>query len=126
MNSLDQFAKQSYLSLETKRKNGTAIATPVWFFQDVQTPNTFYVHTTVETGKVKRIRNNGSVRIMPCGQRGEPKGEWVDAKAIVLPEADGQRIDKLMLSKYGLMWRVFNLVGRLRRNQTVKIKIVAG
>jgi len=34
MNSLEQFSKKKYLSLETFRKNGKSVRTPVWFVPD--------------------------------------------------------------------------------------------
>lgn len=67
-----QFKSHKFLNLETVRKSGVTVATPVWF---VEHDGKFYVRTVSDAGKVKRIRNNGQVRIMPCGQRGEPKGE---------------------------------------------------
>ena len=54
------FAGQKYLSLETVRKNGTAVRTPVWFAGEppAGTPATLYFYTIADTGKMKRIRNN--------------------------------------------------------------------
>jgi len=118
-----QFDKQDFLSLETRRKDGTHVATPVWFAPSGGQGQVFYVHTQADSGKVKRIRNNGNVRIMPCGRRGQPLGDWVSATAVILPQADGSRIDTLMQHKYGLMWRLFGLFGMLRHNRMVKIKI---
>ena len=34
MSSLDAFARQQYLNLETFRKSGVPVRTPVWFTQD--------------------------------------------------------------------------------------------
>ena len=62
MKSLDQFQKQKYLNLETFRKSGESMRTPVWFVQDGES---LYVHTVANSGKVKRIRNNGRVNIAP-------------------------------------------------------------
>ena len=73
-----QFKSHKFLNLETVRKCGVTVATPVWF---VEHDGKFYVRTVSDAGKVKRIRNNGQVRIMPCGQRGEPKGDWIKATA---------------------------------------------
>lgn len=120
MSGLEQFKNQSYLSLETYRKTGAALQTPVWFVQD---GDMFYVHTQARTGKVKRIRNNGSVRVAPCDQRGGIKGDWVVATASVVPEAGVERINKLMASKYGLMWTLFGWATKLRNIETVKLAI---
>ncbi|WKT57944.1 PPOX class F420-dependent oxidoreductase [Candidatus Nitrosotenuis chungbukensis] len=67
----DSLLDQKYINLETYRKSGKPVCTPVWFVTD---NNTIYVITTKETGKVKRLQNNKNVRIAPCGFRGEPRG----------------------------------------------------
>jgi len=73
-----QFSGHEYISLETYRKAGEPVRTPVWFTID---GDRIFVVTKSGTGKVKRLRNNENVRIVPSGFRGEPKGEWVPAKA---------------------------------------------
>ena len=74
MANTDQFHNKKYLNLETYRKNGAPVLTPMWFAeQDGQ----FYVYSVAEVGKVKRIRNNARVRVAPCGVRGNIEGEWV-------------------------------------------------
>ena len=77
MSGIEQFIDQSYLNLQTYRKNGKPMPTPVWFAQDGEK---FYIRTVAGSGKVKRIHNNPKVQIMPCGQRGEPLGIWVAAQ----------------------------------------------
>jgi len=49
---------QKYISLTTFRKNGTPVATPVWFGED---GDKLYVMTRSDLGKAKRIRNNPQV-----------------------------------------------------------------
>ena len=73
-----QFDDYKYINLETYKKNGKSISTPVWF---VIENNLIFVVTRSSTGKVKRLKNNPNVRIMPCGFRGESKGEWVSGIA---------------------------------------------
>ncbi len=81
-----QFAGKRYLSLETFRKSGEAVRTPVWFAaRDLDTPKPLlYVYTVGNTGKVKRIRNNPRVRVAPCDIRGGNIGEWSDARTQIL------------------------------------------
>jgi hypothetical protein len=110
-NGLAQFDKQSYLNIETYRKSGEAVRTPVWFSQQ---NDGLYVWTSAASGKVKRIRNNSHVRIVPCTARGEPRGEWVDATATVL-DGDGDRARDMMRAKYGLTMRLFEVMGRVQR-----------
>ncbi|PYR40301.1 MAG: PPOX class F420-dependent oxidoreductase, partial [Acidobacteria bacterium] len=64
---LAPFVGQKYVSIETFKKNGQGVKTPVWF---VLHDNAFYVYTEADSWKVKRIRNNARVRVAPCGVRG--------------------------------------------------------
>src|ERR1035441_6602130 len=81
--AIGQFAQAKYLNLETFRKTGVGVRTPVWFAADPgsRSLTTFYVYTLPDSGKVKRIRNNAKVRIAPCTMRGDLRGAWVDARA---------------------------------------------
>lgn len=102
---LKQFEGQNYLNLETLRKNGQPVSTPVWFVRDGVL---LYVRTIQNSGKVKRIRRNGNVRVMPCGRAGEPLGEWVPAIAreISAPTIFA-RVRELLIEKYGAMVETF-------------------
>ena len=124
METLKQFEKQQYLNLETVRKNGLAVNTPVWFAQD---GDLLFVWTQTGAGKAKRIRNNGSVRIAPSTASGEPVGDWMPAKAQTNESPEAIRhVEKLMQKKYGVMFYVFGLLGRLRggaKYTAIKIQI---
>jgi uncharacterized protein len=76
---------QKYLSLETFRKNGVGVRTPIWFAAEKESAAAvLYIYTIGETGKVERIRNNPRVRIAPCDMRGNVTGEFVEARAEIL------------------------------------------
>ena len=115
-----QFAGQKYLNLETYRRNGRPVATPVWFAEE---HGTFYIYSLAHAGKVKRIRRNPHVRIVPCDMRGNPKGDWVDATARILDEDGAAQGHQLLNQKYGWIKRVGDVVSRLRRRQRVVIAI---
>ena len=60
-----------YLSLETYRKSGKGVRTPVWFAVEptnapASNPWKLYVYTATDSGKAKRIRQKGVVKIAPC------------------------------------------------------------
>jgi PPOX class probable F420-dependent enzyme len=119
-NSLTQFANQKYLNMETYRKTGKPVATPLWFAEE---NGTLYIYSLANAGKVKRIRNNPKVRIVPCDVRGKPKGEWVEAKARILDEPGATLGHKLLNKKYGWMKRIGDGFSRLRQRQRVVIAI---
>jgi len=101
----EQFQNQDFLNLQTFRKNGEGVATPVWFVQDGKL---FYVRTIANSAKVKRIHNNKKVKIMPCGSQGEPLGIWVNAQALESTDADTYSKMALWLAeKYGDQPRIF-------------------
>ena len=52
---LSLFLDQKYVNLETYKKDGTPVRTPVWFMID---NGIIYVMTREKTGKVKRLKNN--------------------------------------------------------------------
>ena len=104
---LSQFMNQKYLNLETFRKTGVAVKTPVWFVLAMP-DGKFYVRTAGASAKVKRIHNNSQVNIMPCGEAGEPLGDWVPARAReVTDSATADFVRGLLVEKYGDMVAYF-------------------
>ena len=57
LNYPNEIESEKYISIETYKKDGTPVQTPVWF---VVKNNLIYIVTREKTGKVKRIRNNKS------------------------------------------------------------------
>ena len=105
MKALDQFQKQKYLNLETFRRNGESMKTPVWFVQEGET---LYIRTIANSGKVKRIRNNHRVNIAPCKMDGKTAGSWVPAQAREVTGSElSATVDRLLGKKYGLLKKIF-------------------
>ncbi len=99
------FAGHKYLNLETFKKNGEGVKTPVWFVADASvsldsSDAKLYVYTIGVSGKVKRIRNNNRVRVAPCNARGGLLGEWVDARAEIVSGAEAEQGMQLLNKKY--------------------------
>lgn len=117
-NSLSKFANQRYLSIETYRKTGKPVAAPVWFAEE---NGRFYIYSRANAGKVKRLRNNPNVKIVPCDVRGKPMGEWVEAKGQILDERGATLGHKLLNEKYGWMKRIGDAVSKLGQRQKVVI-----
>jgi PPOX class probable F420-dependent enzyme len=107
MAAVDQFRKPKYLNLETFRRSGESMKTPVWF---VQEDEILYVQTMANSGKVKRIRNDETVNITPCKMDGTPTGSWVSASAREVTGAEiAKKVNCLLEKKYGLMKKMFAL-----------------
>jgi PPOX class probable F420-dependent enzyme len=124
MRPIDQFARQKYLNLETFRRNGASLKTPVWFVQDGET---IFVQTVANSGKVKRIRNNGHVNVVPCKMDGTPTSMWVPANAREIVDAEtAKNVDRLLNKKYGLVKKMFAFqAAREKRQDTIlEIKLI--
>ena len=115
-NKLEPFLDQKYINLETYKKDGTPIRTPVWFVID---KNLIYVITRDSTGKVKRLRNNQNVRIVPCSFKGEPKNEWVKGAAEKITGEEADKVIKLRKKKYGMFVRLIGIFTSQKGNIVV-------
>jgi PPOX class probable F420-dependent enzyme len=71
-----------YLSITSYRRDGTGVATPVWFVADGER---LLVETDAASYKVKRIRRDPHVSVAMCSARGKTMSDPVEAHAEVLP-----------------------------------------
>jgi PPOX class probable F420-dependent enzyme len=99
------FTGQKYLNLETFKKSGEGVKTPVWFAEDPSTildsnGAKLYLYTIGVSGKVKRVRNNPRVKIAPCNMSGGILGEWVEARAEIVTGEEAARGIQLLNKKY--------------------------
>lgn len=124
--AIAQFAAAKYISLETFRKTGAGVRTPVWFAADPAAPESFYVYSAPDAGKVKRIRNNPHVRVAPCNIRGNLRGAWVDGQARLVESADADKGQHLLRQKYGWMKRMGDFFAGFRDRPQVVLKIKVG
>jgi PPOX class probable F420-dependent enzyme len=86
-----------YLSLTSYRRDGTPVATPVWFVED---GGRLLVATGSRTGKVKRIRRDPTVSVAPCSALGALRGAPVEARARILPASARELVEPLLARKY--------------------------
>jgi uncharacterized protein len=113
---------QKVISLETYRKNGEPVRTPVWFLKE---EGVLIVHTGGASGKIKRIRRNPKVRVAPSTFRGEPKADYVDARAEL--QTDPETVKKyydLVYKKYGLMGSFTKFIQRFSRSRAEDVIII--
>jgi PPOX class probable F420-dependent enzyme len=103
--------RERYGSLETFRKTGRAVATPVWF---ARSDGRFYVFTEGTAGKVKRLRNDPRVRLAPCNVRGRVHGPAFAGRAAIVDDpAVVERAYAALRAKYGWQMRLVDLASRL-------------
>ncbi len=124
--ALAQFACAKYISLESFRKTGVGVRTPVWFAADPAEPDVFYVYSEADAGKVKRIRNNTHVRVAPCDMRGNLRGAWVDGQARICDGNQAAKGQALLRQKYGWMKIVGDFFSRLMGHSQTTLQINIG
>ncbi len=109
---LEQFRNFEYIRLETVKKNGQVVPTPVWF---VVEDDMLFVRSYANSGKVKRMKNNPHVRVTPSDALGKPHGVTIEGTA---ERANGDteiKISQRLYRKYGLMKMSFDLWGAIKQ-----------
>jgi hypothetical protein len=116
---------RKYLSLETYRRDGRGVRTPVWFAEH---DDEYYVYTTEDAGKVKRLRREPRCRVAPCDWRGRVEGEWLDATARIVGEEEAALGQRLLREKYWPWKSIGDVVSRLRgvRHAVLAIRLASG
>jgi PPOX class probable F420-dependent enzyme len=122
------FEGHKYLNLETFRKSGEGVRTPIWFAAEPATSldspaAKLYVYTVGNTGKMKRMRNNPRVRIAPCDMRGKVLGEWVDANAEIVTGAEAAHGMSLLDKKYAPWKQLLGFFAMFRRQERAVLAI---
>jgi len=121
MATLEQLGAEKYVLLTTFRRDGRAVATPLWVVPD-GAGLAFW--TPVATGKVKRIRNSGRVTLAPCDMRGNVRGEAIEAQARIGDTTDRRRIGEGIKRKYGMVGRLSLLGSKLRRGEDGTVAVL--
>ena len=114
---LDTFDGKRYLNLETYRKTGRGVRTPVWFAAGPAESGgpRLYVYSTADSGKAKRIRRTGVVKIAPCDARGRVTGSWIAAHAAIVGSEEYALGMRLLNQKYWPWKRLLDLFARHAR-----------
>ncbi len=102
-----------YLSVTTFKRDGTSVATPVWFVSDGKR---LLALTDLHSAKIRRIRHDPHVEVAPCHPGGKLLRPPIPARAEVLTsEADLERVQELLLARYRISYRLVMLAYRVGR-----------
>ena len=104
---LGQFANKKYLNLESFRKSGKAVATPVWF---AEAGGELFIYSLADAGKVKRIHNDARVLIAPSNVRGKPTGPAIRGTARIVPKDEWPHAEAALAEAYGLGRKLYERV----------------
>ena len=119
-NNISQFLNQKYINLETYRRNGQAVLTTVWFVMDA---GTIYIRTDMNSGKIKRIKNNPNIRITPSGARGQLKGKWIEGKIKMAGSLELEHANQLLEQKYGIQGKIIRVFNKIRNTRPTVLSI---
>jgi uncharacterized protein len=121
---LEELFPGRFLSVTSFKRDATGVATPVWAVSD---GTRFFAFTDLHSPKVWRIRRNPHVLIAPCRADGKLRGDPVAARAEVLTDpAALERVQKLLLARYKISYRVVMLFYRLGRRLRGKQSVADG
>ncbi len=112
-----ELATEKYISLTTYRRDGSPVATPVWF---VVEGGRLLVWTSAASWKAKRLRVDPHVRVAVCDARGRAHGPSWDGTARFLPSDAGERVERMLRRKYPVARRLLGswaAVARLFRGR---------
>jgi uncharacterized protein len=117
-----------YVSLETYRKNGKGVRTPVWFAVaptrgDSAAESKIYVYTTTDSGKAKRIRNRGVARIAACSAFGRITGSWIDVRVEIVSGEEASLGMRLINSKYIPVKQILDLLSMFGQHKRIVLAI---
>lgn len=97
MSALEALSEQKAVLLETRRRDGTWVGTPVSI---VVADGRAYFRTYDASGKAKRLRNNPEVKVAPSTMRGRATGPSVAGTARLLDDDEANRVRALLAAKY--------------------------
>lgn len=109
-------AEERFVSLTTFRRSGVPVSTAVWIGVD---GHDLIVTTPKGSGKVKRLRNSGSVELRACDRMGHVAegAEPVAGRASIHDDDESrERLTAVFSRKYRLEYRVFLFIERLGRS----------
>ncbi len=112
--TFESLKKARYIQLTTFRKDGRAVATPVWLAPE---GDTLLVFTEIDAGKARRIRNSGRVLVARCDVRGRLEGPAMEAVAELTDDAGTAHVIDAIKRRYGWQARILQWFAERRSKQ---------
>jgi|TARA_B100001093_G_scaffold283349_1_gene270677 PPOX class probable F420-dependent enzyme len=122
--NLKNFTEAEYINLITYKRDKSSVTTPVWV---ADFSNSLVVTTSLNAGKVKRVRNNGKATIYITNQNGSKKlSESLDLKATLIEDLDlKKQATDLIRKKYGMMAKMI-MKGPDEKRAIIKLEEIGG
>ena len=94
-----RLADETYINLETFKRDGSGVKTPVWC---APLEDKIVIFTEADSFKVKRLRRDPRIRAAACDVRGKVRGTWQEGSGIVVDSPDREaRAYEALHEKYG-------------------------
>ena len=122
--NLKNFTEAEYINLITYKRDKSSVTTPVWV---ADFSNSLVVTTSLNAGKVKRVRNNGKATIYITNQNGSKKlSESLDLKATLIEDLYlKKQATDLIRKKYGMMAKMI-MKGPDEKRAIIKLEEIGG
>ena len=122
--NLKDFSDVEYINLITYKKDKTPITTPVWV---ADFSNSLVVTTSLNAGKVKRVRNNGKATIYTTNQNGTKQiSESLDLEATLIEDEElKKKAADIIRKKYGMMAKMI-MKGPDEKRAIIRLKEKGG
>jgi PPOX class probable F420-dependent enzyme len=114
---------EKYISLETFKRSGEGVKTPIWFVRD---GDSLVFMTSAKAWKVKRLRRNPACRLAACNVTGSRiKGAWLDGACARVDSPEAVAAGYRLLARKYLSLRLANpfakLLGRVEERVYYRI-----
>jgi PPOX class probable F420-dependent enzyme len=122
---LAPLADEPYINLETFKRDGNGVKTPVWA---APLDGALVVMSAGSAYKVKRLRRDPRVRAAACDVRGKLRGEWLEGKGRIIDDAGHiERAHAALRAKYRWQMAIGDffawLTGRIRKRAYLEITL---
>lgn len=111
--ALSVLGAEKFVSLTTFKKDGGAVATPMWIGRD---GDHLFFWTPADSWKAKRAKNNPEVIMAPCSRRGKVRDGAVQvhgAAEVIADSATVGRLAGVIRRKYGVEFLIVTFIERL-------------
>jgi PPOX class probable F420-dependent enzyme len=120
-----KLADETYISLETFKRDGNGVKTPVWC---APMDGKIVIFTERGAFKVKRVGRNPRVRAAACDLLGKTRGPWSEGSCRVVDSPDVEkRAYAALHRKYGWLMRMTDffssLVGKIDHRAVLEVTL---
>jgi PPOX class probable F420-dependent enzyme len=109
-------ADERYINLESFKRDGSGVKTPVWC---APLDGNIVVFSAGSAYKVKRVGRNPRVRVAACDVRGKLRGPWHEGSCVIVEDPmHQQRAYAALRNKCGWMMKITDFFSGLARKKS--------